>query len=277
VNRNDIWPIVLRALEEDIGSGDVTSTSTIPPDRWLEGEFLVKAPGTIAGLIVVRWVFEAVDKSIEYVPLADDGVSVVPGGVVARVRGKGPSILTGERVALNFLQRMSGIATMTREYVDAVAGTSARILDTRKTVPGLRALDKWAVRLGGGYNHRMGLYDMVLIKDNHIEAAGGISAAVEGVRRCSVLPIEVEVEDLEQFDEVLALNVDRVMLDNMGLDELREAVDRAQGRVELEASGGITLSSVGVVAATGVDYISVGALTHSVMALDVSLEVQVLS
>ena len=272
-----VWSMVVRALEEDIGSGDVTSTSTIPSDRWLEGEFLVKAPGIIAGLIVVGWVFEAVDKSIEYVPLVEAGASVVPGDVVARVRGKGPSILTAERVALNFLQRMSGIATMTREYVDAVAGTRAKILDTRKTVPGLRVLDKWAVRLGGGCNHRMGLYDMVLIKDNHIEAAGGITAAVEGVRRCSVLPIEVEVEDLEQLDEVLALNVDRVMLDNMGLNKLREAVDRAQGRVELEASGGITLNSVEAVASTGVDYISVGALSHSVMALDVSLEIRLLS
>jgi len=277
VNKDDVWPIIVRTLEEDIGSGDVTSVSTIPSGRWLEGEFLVKATGIIAGLTVVGWVFEALDSSIEYTPLAVDGTAVKPGDVVARVRGEGPNILTGERVALNFLQRMSGIATMTREYVDAVAGTRAKILDTRKTVPGLRSLDKWAVRLGRGCNHRMGLYDMVLIKDNHIEAVGGIAAAVEGVRRCSALPIEVEVEDLEQLDEVLALNVDRVMLDNMGLDELREAVDRTQGRVELEASGGITLSGVGAVAATGVDYISVGALTHSVMALDVSLEIRLLS
>ncbi len=274
VNKHDIWPIVVRALEEDMGSGDVTSRSTVLADRWLEGEFLVKAPGIIAGLTVVGWVFEALDNTIEYVPLANDGDAVGPGDVVARVRGKGPSILTGERVALNFLQRMSGIATMTREYVSAVAGTKAIILDTRKTVPGLRQLDKWSVRLGGGHNHRMGLYDMVLIKDNHIEAAGGIAAAVERVRRNSVLAIEVEVENLEGFDEALALNVDRIMLDNIDLRQLREAVDRAQGRVELEASGGITLSTVGAVAATGVDCISVGALTHSVTALDVSLEVR---
>lgn len=275
VNKDDVWPIVVRALEEDIGSGDVTSASTIPPDRWLEGEFLVKAPGIVAGLAVVGWAFEALDNSIEYVPLVMDGDTVKPGDVAAHVRGKGPGILTAERVALNFLQRMSGIATMTREYVNAVAGTGAIILDTRKTVPGLRELDKWAVRLGGGQNHRMGLYDMVLIKDNHIEAAGGISAAVKSVRCDCSLPIEVEVENLEQFDEALALDVDRIMLDNMDLDELREAVSRARGRVELEASGGITLRTVGAVAATGVDYISVGALTHSVMALDVSLEVKI--
>lgn len=277
MRKDDVWPIVVRALEEDIGSGDVTSTSTIPRDRWLEGEFLVKAPGVIAGLAVVGWVFDALNSSIDYVPLMSDGDAVEPGDVVARVRGKGPGILAAERVALNFLQRMSGIATMTREYVNAVVATRAVILDTRKTVPGLRELDKWAVRLGGGHNHRMGLYDMVLIKDNHIEAAGGIAVAVKSVRRCSALPIEVEVESLEGFDEALALNVDRIMLDNMELSELREAVGRAQGRVELEASGGITLSTVGAVAATGVDYVSVGALTHSVMALDVSLEIRLLS
>ncbi|MCG2767952.1 MAG: carboxylating nicotinate-nucleotide diphosphorylase, partial [Anaerolineae bacterium] len=199
MRKDDVWPIVVRALEEDIGSGDVTSTSTIPRDRWLEGEFLVKAPGVIAGLAVVGWVFDALNSSIDYVPLMSDGDAVEPGDVVARVRGKGPGILAAERVALNFLQRMSGIATMTREYVNAVVATRAVILDTRKTVPGLRELDKWAVRLGGGHNHRMGLYDMVLIKDNHIEAAGGIAVAVKSVRRCSALPIEVEVESLEGF------------------------------------------------------------------------------
>jgi nicotinate-nucleotide pyrophosphorylase (carboxylating) len=274
VDREEAWPVILQALKEDIGGGDVTTARTIPSDRWLAGEFLVKAPGVIAGLRVVGWVFEALNGSIEYRALGTDGDPVQPGDVVALVRGKGGSVLTGERVALNFLQRMSGIATMTRRYVDAVAGTGAVILDTRKTVPGLRMLDKWAVRLGGGQNHRMGLYDMVLIKDNHIRAAGGISAAVASVRQDCELLIEVEAETLDQFEEALALDVDRIMLDNMGTQQLQEAVKRAGGLVELEASGGITIDNVAEVARTGVDYISVGALTHSVAALDVSLEIE---
>ena len=274
VNREEAWPVIVRALREDIGDGDVTTSRTIPPDRWLAGEFVVKGAGVIAGLQVVGWVFEALDDSIQYRSLATDGDIVQPGDVVALARGRGGSILTGERVALNFLQRMSGIATMTRRYVDAVAGTGAVILDTRKTVPGLRTLDKWAVRLGGGQNHRMGLYDMVLVKDNHIRAAGGLSAAVADVRQDSGLLVEVEVESLDQFEEALALDVDRIMLDNMGTEQLQEAVRRARGPVKLEASGGITIGNVAEVARTGVDYISVGALTHSVVALDVSLEIE---
>jgi len=274
MDREDVWPIILQALKEDIGSGDVTTVNTVPADVRLVGEFLVKARGVIAGLEVVGWVFEALDESIEYHALRADGDPVEEGDVVARVRGTGGAILTAERTALNLLQRMSGIATMTRQYVDALSGTGAVILDTRKTVPGLRALDKWAVRLGGGRNHRMGLYDMILIKDNHIQAAGGIAQAVKSARRGSTVPIEVEAETLEQFDEALAQNVDRIMLDNMTTDELREAVRRAGGRVELEASGGITLATVSEVGRTGVDYISVGALTHSVVALDVSLEIE---
>jgi len=272
--RTEILRAICDALTEDIGSGDVTSLSTIPADARLSGTFLVKAPGVIAGLGVVGEVFAVVDPAITYTPLVAEGAPVVVGDVVARVAGRGPSILTAERVALNFLQRMSGIATLTQRYVQAVVGTRARILDTRKTAPGLRALDKLAVKLGGGHNHRIGLYDMVLIKDNHIEAAGGITAAVERVRaRATGLAIEVEVTSLEQFDEALALNVERIMLDNMDLATMRAAVQRAAGRVEIEASGGINLRSVAEVAATGVDYISVGALTHSVAALDVSLEI----
>lgn len=274
MDREEAWPVIVQALKEDIGAGDVTTASTIPPDRWLAGEFLVKAPGVIAGLRIVGWVFEALDGSIQYSTLATDGDAVKPGDIVAVARGRGGNILTGERVALNFLQRMSGIATMSRRYVDAVAGTGVVILDTRKTVPGLRVLDKWAVRLGGGQNHRMGLYDMVLIKDNHICAAGGISAAVASVRKDSELLIEVEVETLDQFEEALALDVDRIMLDNMGTEQLRAAVKRARGLVDLEASGGITIDNVAEVARTGVNYISVGALTHSVVALDVSLEIE---
>lgn len=270
----EVQRIVRNALAEDVGTGDVTSSSIITPTARLEGDFLVKARGVIAGLRVVGEVFAQVDPAITYAPMVEDGTLVNPGDVVARVAGSGPGILVAERTALNFLQRMSGIATLTKRYVDAVAGTRARILDTRKTAPGLRVLDKLAVKLGGGHNHRIGLYDMVLIKDNHIEAAGGITAAVQRVReRVRDLAIEVEVETLEQLDEALALGVDRIMLDNMGPETMREAVRRVAGRVELEASGGINLETVAAVAATGVDLISVGTLTHSVPALDVSLEI----
>ncbi len=272
-----ISAIVANALIEDIGPGDATSVPTIPPERKLQGAFLVKAAGIIAGLEVVAEVFRQVDPLIVFTPRIADGQPVKVGDIVATVEGHGPGILIAERTALNFLQRMSGIATMAHRYQAAVAGTKARILDTRKTAPGLRPLDKLAVRLGGATNHRTGLYDMVLIKDNHIEAAGSITAAVERVRQTGLsLPIEVEVTNLTQLAEALSLCVDRVMLDNMSLDQMREAVEMTAGRVELEASGGITFESVAAVAATGVDYISVGALTHSVKALDVSLEVTLL-
>jgi len=271
---------IARALAEDVGPGDVTSRAIIPPDTPLSGAFLVKAAGVIAGLEVVGEVFRQVDRALVYTPLVDEGSPISVGDVVARVEGRGPAILTAERTALNFLQRMSGIATATRRYVEAVAGTRARILDTRKTAPGLRELDKLAVALGGGTNHRFGLFDMVLIKDNHIEAAGGISEAVRRARATGHgLAIEVEVQTLEQLDEALTLGVERIMLDNMDLETMRIAVERTASRggdhrVELEASGGINLATVAAVAATGVDLISVGALTHSVVALDVSLEIR---
>ncbi len=272
---DEIGHAVHIALEEDIGPGDVTSSSIISPSEHLTGEFLVKDSGIIAGLDVMGEVFAQVDENIVYTSLMEEGSAVSPGDVVAHVEGDGPGITIAERTALNFLQRMSGIATATRRYVDAVAGTGTRILDTRKTAPGLRALDKLAVRLGGGTNHRHGLYDMVLIKDNHILAAGSITEAVERVREDvdGDLLIEVEVESLEQLQEALALKVDRVMLDNMDTEKMHEAVEVATGDVELEASGGITLENVAQVAATGVDYISVGALTHSVEALDISLDI----
>ena len=270
----EISAIVANALREDLGSGDVTSVPIIPADRRLQGAFLVKASGIVAGLGVVAEVFRQVDATIVFTALAADGDAIQPGDTVATVAGAGPGILIAERTALNFLQRMSGIATMAHTYQVAVAGTRARILDTRKTAPGLRPLDKLAVRLGGAHNHRTGLYDMVLIKDNHIEAAGGITAAVARVRAAGIaLPIEVEVTNLAQLDEALALDVERIMLDNMDLEQMRAAVKRTAGRVELEASGGITLGTVAAVAATGVDCISVGALTHSVQALDISLEI----
>jgi nicotinate-nucleotide pyrophosphorylase (carboxylating) len=270
---DEMRAIVERALAEDIGTGDVTSVPIIPATAHLYGEFLAKEDGVLAGLDVVREVFRQVDPAIVLTPRLADGDVFQVGDILATVEGDGPGILIGERVALNFMQRMSGIASMTRRYAEATQGTDARILDTRKTMPGLRALDKLAVLLGGGENHRIGLYDMVLIKDNHIEAAGSITAAVGAIRAAGItLPIEVEIDNLEQLDEALSAQVERIMLDNMDTETMRRAVERAAGRVELEASGGVTLERVPEIAATGVDYISVGALTHSVKALDISLD-----
>jgi nicotinate-nucleotide pyrophosphorylase (carboxylating) len=270
----DIDRIVLAALAEDIGDGDVTTENTIPEDARLTGRFLAKESGVVAGVHVVWRTFALLDPRVELLVLIGDGVCVEKGQVIAQVSGPGRAILTGERVALNFLQRMSGIATATRRYVDAVAGTHAIILDTRKTVPGLRVLDKWAVRLGGGANHRIGLYDMALIKDNHVAAVGSITEAVRRVREGDDRnrPVEIEVEDLAQLAEALEAGVDRILLDNMPPDVMREAVRLADARVPLEASGGINMESVREVAETGVDFISVGALTHSVEALDISLD-----
>lgn len=267
-----VQAIIDFALAEDVGDGDVTSTCTIAHGAQYRGEFLVKGPGVIAGLDVVAAVFQRVDPEIHMSRLVEDGTPVMPGDIVATVYGPGRSILTAERTALNFLQRMSGIATATRRYVDAIAGTGAIILDTRKTAPGQRLTDKQAVALGGGQNHRIGLFDMVLIKENHIAAAGGITAAVARVRACDDRnrAIEVEVRNVVELEEALALNVDRIMLDNMTPDEMRMAVTHTAGRTPLEASGGVNLASVRTIAETGVDYISVGALTHSVTALDVS-------
>lgn len=271
-SEEQIQAIVDFALAEDVGDGDVTSACTIPADAWMQGRFLVKADGIVAGLDVTARVFRTVDAATEFTQLVEDGAPVAPGEIVASVRGPARSLLTAERTALNFLQRMSGIATATRRYVDAVAHTRAVILDTRKTAPGQRLTDKLAVKLGGGANHRIGLFDMVLIKENHIAAAGGITAAVANVRVCDARrrAIEVEVRNLTELEEALTLDVDRIMLDNMSLDEMRAAVERAAGHVKLEASGGVNLAGVRAIAATGVDYISVGALTHSVTALDVS-------
>ena len=230
----------------------------------------------IAGLQVAQRVFARLDPAVEFRALAADGDRAGPGDIIAVVTGPGRAILSGERVALNFMQRMSGIATATRRYVDAVAGTRAVILDTRKTVPGLRLLDKWAVRLGGGHNHRIGLFDMALIKDNHIAAVGSITEAVRRVRLGDPRgrPIEVEVTNLDQLREALALPIDRIMLDNMNLEQMRAAVEIAAGVIPLEASGGVDLQTVAAIAATGVDFISVGALTHSVKALDISLDLR---
>jgi nicotinate-nucleotide pyrophosphorylase (carboxylating) len=267
--------LIQRALDEDAGDrGDVTTLATIPADLQYTGTMLAKAQGVIAGLVVAQQSFLQVDPTVEFTPLVADGTQVSPGTQIAKVSGKARALLTGERIALNFLQRMSGIATSTSHYVAAVAGTRARILDTRKTVPGLRLLDKWAVVLGGGYNHRIGLYDMAMIKDNHIAAAGGISAAVERVRAHwgHQLPVEVEVGNLGQLTEALTLDIDQIMLDNMTLAMMSEAVKLTAGRIPLEASGNVSLETVAAIAATGVDYISVGKLTHSVEALDISFK-----
>jgi nicotinate-nucleotide pyrophosphorylase (carboxylating) len=264
--------IVHAALAEDLGAGDVTTEATVPPDAVGTAELLVKEPGVVCGLRVAEVTFRALDEDIRFEALASDGDVVVPPAVVARVSGSQRAILTGERVALNFLARLSGIATLTRRYVDAVAGTGAAVLDTRKTTPGLRALEKHAVAAGGGTNHRFGLDDAVLIKDNHIRAAGSLPAAVELVRAASDLPVEVECETLTQVGEALDLRVDAILLDNMTPAELREAVALTRGRARLEASGGVTLDTIRAIAETGVDEISVGALTHSACSLDVSLE-----
>lgn len=267
-------PLIELAIAEDLGPGDATSNAVLPPDLTLQARILAKETGVVAGLAVAKAVFTQVDPDLHAVLQARDGQAVAPGDVVARVSGAGRSMLAAERIALNFLQRLSGIATLTRAFVDAVSGTEAIILDTRKTHPGFRALEKYAVRMGGGQNHRMGLYDMVLIKDNHIDAAGSIKVAVERAQAAHPdLAVEVEVRDLDELREALALDVNRVMLDNMTPQAMRRAVELTDGRTALEASGGVTLETAPGIAATGVDYISVGALTHSAPALDLSMDV----
>lgn len=261
------------ALAEDVGDGDVTTLCTIPAEATQNGNFIAKENGVIAGLEVARRVFTLLDERVRFDAHVADGDTVAKGDLIAEISGPVRAILSGERLALNFMQRMSGIATLTRQFMQAVNGTNAVILDTRKTAPGLRHFDKWAVKLGGGQNHRIGLYDMVLIKDNHIAAVGSITQTVERVREQDNRhrPIEVEVKNLIELKETLALNVDRILLDNMNLAEMRQAVKLAAGRTPLEASGNVSLETVAAIAATGVDYISSGALTHSVRALDISL------
>jgi len=270
-------PLIELAIAEDIGPGDATSQAVLPADLRLHGRITAKAAGVIAGMPIAAEVFSRVDPALRFSPRVQDGDRVTPGDLVAEVVGPGRGMLAAERLALNFLQRLSGIATLTRAFVDAIAGTQATILDTRKTHPGYRLLEKYAVRMGGGQNHRMSLNDMVLIKENHIEAAGSLTAAVHRARASYPhLPVEVEVKNLDELREALALESaggvpDRVMLDNMSLDQMREAVQVAAGAVPLEASGGVSLGSAAAIAATGVDYISVGALTHSAPALDLSM------
>lgn len=269
----DIYQSIRRALEEDIGSGDVTTDTIVPANAALRGRIIAKQNGVIAGLSIAEAVWRELDESITFTPQITDGAKIDNRTVVAEVVGPARALLTGERTALNFLGRMSGIATFTRQFVDAVSSTHAVILDTRKTAPGLRLTDKLAVRIGGGQNHRTGLFDMVLIKDNHIDFAGSITAAVTRVRASGTnLEIEVEARTLEHVREALALEVERILLDNMSLELMREAVQLTNGRAKLEASGNVSLENVLEVARTGVNYISVGALTHSPRVFDVSLE-----
>ena len=269
----EISQYITRALEEDIGSGDVTTDTIVPANASLRGRIVAKEDGVVAGLKIARQVMLSLDQGVEFVAKIEDGTKVNRGTVLADLEGSARALLTGERTALNFLGRMSGIATLTRKFVDAVSGTKTVVLDTRKTAPGLRLTDKLAVRLGGGQNHRTGLFDMVLIKDNHIDFAGSITAAVERVRASGAkLEIEVETRTLDDVREALALGVERILLDNMSTDMMREAVTICDGRAKLEASGNVTLDNVLEVAGTGVDYISVGALTHSPKVFDVSLE-----
>ncbi len=264
---------IRQALAEDIRSGDVTTDSIVPQAASLRGRIIAKQSGVVAGLQVAEAVFRELNEGVVFTPKVPEGAKVENKTVIAELSGPARALLTGERTALNFLGRMSGIATLTRRFVDAVSATRAIILDTRKTAPGLRFLDKLAVHTGGGQNHRTGLFDMVLIKDNHIDFAGSITAAVTKVREAGVnVEIEVETRTLAHVREALALGVERILLDNMSLDLMREAVQITNGRAKLEASGNVSLENVLEVARTGVDYISVGALTHSPPVFDVSLE-----
>ncbi|HEU4431623.1 MAG TPA: carboxylating nicotinate-nucleotide diphosphorylase [Myxococcota bacterium] len=269
-------PLIQRALAEDLGSGDVTSNACLPASLQVEAEIEARAPLVVCGLEVAAACFAAVDPRLDVAALRSDGDFVTGVTPLMRIRGGGRSVFAGERIALNFLGRLCGVASLTRRYVEAVAGTGARILDTRKTLPGWRALDKYAVAVGGGTNHRFGLYDAVLIKDNHIAAAGGVAAAVKAARAGAAphLAVQCEVESLAQAEEALEAGAQMLLLDNRTPAELREYVARFGERASLEASGGVTLANVRAIAESGVHRISVGALTHSATAADVALEVR---
>ena len=271
----DIARVVDAALAEDLGSGDVTTEALFEPGQTCLAHLLLKEPGVVCGLPTVEAVFRALDADVEVEPLAADGDRLLEApAVLARIEGEARAVLSGERTALNLLGRLSGVATLTRRYADAVEGTGAVLLDTRKTTPGLRALEKYAVRCGGGTNHRLGLFDGILVKDNHLRLSGGIGSTVTRLRESApALPVEVEVDTLKQLREALAAGADRILLDNMTPAGLREAVLLTNGNATLEASGGVTLDNIRAVAESGVDVISVGALTHSARSLDVSLEV----
>lgn len=265
--------IIENALREDIHTGDITTLSVLPEKRTARARLVAKEPMVLAGILVAEMVFKHLDPRVSFSHYCSDGDNIPEGHIIAHMTGDASILLQGERVALNLLQRMCGTATLTAGYVKAVVGTKARIVDTRKTTPGLRVLEKYAVRVGGGVNHRTGLYDGVLIKENHIAAAGGITSAVKAARAYipHTLKIEIETETVAQVEEALAAGADIIMLDNMSLDAMRQAVSLVNGRALLEASGGVSLDTVRAIAETGVDIISVGALTHSARAMDISM------
>lgn len=270
-----IQPIVRAALAEDLGrAGDITAQACVPADARLTADFAARRGGVVAGLSCIRLALAELDPSVTVEPLTADGQAVPASTTLARVSGNARAILTAERTALNLLGRLCGIATLTQDFVDAIAGTSAKITDTRKTTPGLRALEKYAVRCGGGVNHRFGLDDAILIKDNHVAACGSVGEAIRRAKTFAghLVKVEVEVDSLVQLQEALAHDPDVIMLDNFTLEDMREAVKLADRRVTLEASGGVTLDTVRAIAETGVDVISVGALTHSAKVLDIGLD-----
>ena len=269
----DYHDVVCRALEEDMGGGDVTTNAIVPKSARARGVFLVKADCVVAGLDVAVDAFRHLDPAIRVTLFKRDGDRCRGGEEIAEITGSAAALLTAERVALNFLQRLCGIATRTREFVDRAGGLI--VLDTRKTTPMLRALEKYAVRAGGGTNHRAGLFDAVLIKDNHIRIAGGVRAAIDKMRLAEpARPIEIEAQTLAEVDEALGCGVDIVLVDNLGTEDVRESVRRAHGRAKIEVSGGITLDRMRELAATGADFVSVGALTHSAPAIDISFEIE---
>jgi nicotinate-nucleotide pyrophosphorylase (carboxylating) len=273
----DYRDLVEAALREDVGSGDVTTLATVPAEARGEGRLIAKSSLVLAGLAVAVSVFRALDGHVETRGGQDDGCEFRPGETIAVIAGSARALLTGERVALNFLQRLSGIATQTRHFVHAAGGRIA-VLDTRKTTPTLRALERYAVRVGGGTNHRFGLFDAFLIKDNHIRVAGGVGAAVARARAARPdLPVEIEAQNLEQVDEALAIGVDVLLVDNLSLEEIRDAVGRTRGRAKVEISGGVTLDRIPALAATGADFVSAGALTHSAPAADISFEIELVT
>jgi nicotinate-nucleotide pyrophosphorylase (carboxylating) len=273
LTREDVDRVVEAALAEDVGSGDLTTAALVPADTRCRAQLLLEEPGVVCGVPVAAAVLRAVDPSVQVTALVDDGTAVtdVP-AVLAEIEGPARAVLTGERVALNLLGRLCGIASLTRRFAELVEGTGAVILDTRKTTPGLRALEKYAVRCGGGVNHRAGLYDAILVKENHLRIAGGITAAVAALN--GTADVEIEAESLEQVREALDAGVGRILLDNMSPEQIADAVELTAGRAKLEASGGVSLATVRSYAETGVDFISVGALTHAARSLHVSLEVE---
>jgi nicotinate-nucleotide pyrophosphorylase (carboxylating) len=271
-----IKPVIDFALNEDLGSGDITTNALIPVDLQAKATMVAKSSGIIAGLAVAEYVFKSLDKDIQWKTFINDGGHVTKGDLILEISGSYRALLSGERLALNFLQRMSGIATMTDNYKNQLAGSKVKILDTRKTVPGLRLLDKYAVRMGGGTNHRIGLYDMVLIKDNHIKVAGGITKAVARIKKNIPVGFKIEVEttSIAEVNEAIAAGADIIMLDNMDNNTMRECVKIINNQAKVEASGNMTIERLREVAETGIDFISIGALTHSVTALDISMNIE---